>query len=51
MKKAFTLLEIVIVIVIVGILAYFGAELTVKIYNGYFHSRTINYLTTQTDLT
>ena len=51
MKKAFTLLEIVIVIVIVGVLAYFGAELTVKIYNGYFHSRTINYLTTQTDLT
>ncbi|MFC2427707.1 MAG: prepilin-type N-terminal cleavage/methylation domain-containing protein [Campylobacter sp.] len=50
MKKAFTLLELIIVIVIVGIISYIGVEITLNIYKNYLQSRAINTLETQTEL-
>ena len=50
MKKAFTLLELIIVIVIVGIISYIGVEITLNVYRNYLQSRAINTLETQTEL-
>ena len=50
MKKAFTLLELIIVIVIVGIISYIGVEITLNVYKNYLQSRAINTLETQTEL-
>ena len=44
MRKGFTLLEMVFVIVIFGILSKFGAELLLKIYENYVFSNTYNRL-------
>lgn len=50
MKKAFTMLELVFVIVIMGIVASIGAEIIAKLYENYLTTRSINKLQFQTDL-
>lgn len=50
MKRAFTLLELVVVIVITGILALVGIEITINIYRSYLQSRAINTLEAETEL-
>ena len=50
MKKAFTMLELVFVIVILGIVASIGAEIIAKLYENYLSTRSINRLQFQTDL-
>ena len=44
MRKAFTLMELIFVIVIFGILAGFGTELLTRIYENYIYSNTFNRL-------
>lgn len=50
MRRAFTLLELVVVIVITGILSLMGVEIALNIYRSYLQSRSINTLETQTEL-
>ena len=50
MKKAFTMLELVMVIVVLGIVASIGADIILALYNNYLRARTINSLETQTEL-
>lgn len=50
MKKAFTMIELVMVIVILGIVASIGSEIVISLYNNYLRSRAINQLETQTEL-
>ncbi|MDR1285459.1 MAG: prepilin-type N-terminal cleavage/methylation domain-containing protein [Campylobacteraceae bacterium] len=50
-KNAFTMIEIIIVIIIFGIIASIGANIVAKMYMNYIQSRTINYLQTQSDIT
>ena len=50
MRKGFTLIEMVFVIVIFGILSKFGAELLLKIYENYIYSNTYNRLQNQSEL-
>ena len=50
MKKAFTLLELMVVIVIIGLLSHMGIQMTLNIYRSYLQSRAINTLETQTEL-
>lgn len=50
MKKAFTMLELVFVIVVMGIVASIGAEIIVKLYDNYIKTRSINKLQFQTEL-
>ncbi len=50
MKKAFTLLELVLVITVFGIIAAIGADIYVKIYENYLISRVMNSLQTKTEL-
>lgn len=50
MKKGFTLLELIVVIVITGILALVGTEISINIYKGYLQSRAINTLQSETEL-
>lgn len=51
MKKGFTLLELVFVIVIMGILAKFGTNILVTIYNTYTSSTVNNKILADTELT
>lgn len=51
MKKAFTMLELVMVMVIMGIVASIGAEIIASMYSNYIRSRTINRLESQTEIT
>ena len=51
MKKAFTMLELVFVIVILGIVASIGAEIIAKLYENYLKTASINKAQTQTELT
>lgn len=51
MKKAFTMLELVMVMVIMGIIASIGAEIIASMYSNYLRSRTINRLESQTEIT
>ena len=51
MRKGFTLIEMIFVIVIFGIMSKFGAELLYKIYESYIYSNTLNRLQNQTELT
>ena len=46
--KAFTLIELIFVIVIFGIISMFGADLYTKIYNSYAHTRAVNQLEART---
>ncbi|MDR2342847.1 MAG: type II secretion system GspH family protein [Campylobacteraceae bacterium] len=50
-KNAFTMVEVIMVIVIFGIIATIGANIIAKMYMNYMQSRTINYLQTQSAIT
>lgn len=50
MRKAFTMLELVFVIVILGIVASIGAEIIVKLYENYLKTASINKTQAQTEL-
>ncbi len=50
MRKGFTLLELVFVIVIMGILSMFGTELILKTYENYVYSNTLNRLSSQSEM-
>lgn len=47
-KNAFTLIELVFVIVVFGIISMFGADLYTKIYSSYAHTRAVNQLEART---
>ncbi|WP_373033678.1 type II secretion system protein [Sulfurovum sp.] len=49
MRKGFTLLELVFVIVIFGIMSKFGADILYKIYENYVYSNTFNRLENQSE--
>ena len=49
MRKGFTLLELVFVIVIFGIMSKFGADILYKIYENYVFSNTTNRLLNQSE--
>ena len=49
MRKSFTLIEILVVLVIVGILATITTEILYKVYENYYISRTLNKLSFKTD--
>ena len=49
MRKAFTLIELIFVIIIFGILSSFGAELLYKVYENYVYSNTFNRLENQSE--
>lgn len=53
MKKrtAFTMIELVMVIVVLGIVASIGAEILAKLYENYLRTRAINQLQSQTEIT
>jgi prepilin-type N-terminal cleavage/methylation domain-containing protein len=51
MKKAFTMLELIMVIIVLGIVASIGADIIVSLYNNYIKTRTINALETKTEVT
>ena len=53
MKKrtAFTMIELVMVIVVLGIVASIGAEIVAKLYGNYLRTRAINQLQSQTEIT
>ncbi len=48
MKRAFTLIELIFVIVVLGIISMFGADLYTKIYRSYVHVRAVNQLENRT---
>ena len=50
MKRAFTLLELIIVIVILGVIAMMSFNAIMNIYSNYFQTRTVNELETQTEI-
>lgn len=50
MRKGFTLLELIFVIVVLGILARFGTELLYKVYENYVYSNTFNRLENQSEM-
>ncbi|ASM38235.1 MAG: prepilin-type N-terminal cleavage/methylation domain-containing protein [Campylobacter sputorum] len=50
MKKAFTLVEVVFVIVIMAILALISSDLLANVYKNYIHTRSINELEYKTDI-
>lgn len=49
-KSAFTLIELVMVIVVLGIVASIGAEIISKLYENYIKTRAMNRLQAQSDL-
>jgi len=49
MRKGFTLIELIFVIVILGILSKFGADILYKIYENYVYSNTFNRLQNQSE--
>jgi len=50
MKKAFTLLELIVVLVILGILATIATEILLKVYKNYAFTKATNSLAYKTDL-
>ncbi|WP_442765437.1 type II secretion system protein [Sulfurospirillum cavolei] len=50
-RSAFTMIELVMVIVIFGIIASIGAEIITKMYENYLRTRAINRLQSQTEMT
>lgn len=51
MKKAFTMLELVVVIIVLGIVASIGADIIVALYDNYIRTKTINALESKTEIT
>jgi prepilin-type N-terminal cleavage/methylation domain-containing protein len=49
-KRAYTMIELVMVIVVLGIVASIGAEIIAKLYENYIRTRAINKLQAQTEL-
>ncbi|MBO7370348.1 MAG: prepilin-type N-terminal cleavage/methylation domain-containing protein, partial [Campylobacter sp.] len=47
-KRAFTLIELIFVIVIFAIISMFGTDLYTKIYSSYIHTRAVNQLEERT---
>ena len=50
MKRAFTLLELVVVIVVLGIIAMMSFNAIMNIYSNYFQTKTVNELEAQTEI-
>jgi len=50
MKKAFTLIELIFVIVVIGVLSVAGINIFINIYESYFESRTHNEIQMHTQL-
>lgn len=50
MKKAFTMIELIMVIIVLGIVASIGADIIVRLYDNYIRTRTINALETKTEV-
>ena len=50
MKRAFTLLELVVVIVVLGIIAMMSFNAIMNIYSNYFQTKIVNELETQTEI-
>ncbi len=50
LRRAFTMIELIFVIVVMGILAKFGVEFLVQAYNGYIFSSVQNRLQSQTEI-
>ncbi|CZE47617.1 type II secretion system protein [Campylobacter geochelonis] len=50
MKKAFTLIELIMVIILIAILSTFGTDIYTNIYRNYIYAKSINELETQTEL-
>ncbi len=50
MRRGFTLLEVIFVIVILGVMSKFGVELLYKMYENYIYSNTYNRLSGQSEL-
>lgn len=51
MRKAFTMLELVMVMVVLGIVASIGADIIASMYTSYLRTRTVNRLESQTEIT
>ncbi len=49
-KRAFTLLELILVIVILGIISFFTLEMSIQIFQSYTQSKILNTLQSQTEL-
>lgn len=49
-RSAFTMIELVMVIVVFGIVASIGAEIVSSLYNNYLRTRAINRLQSQTEI-
>ncbi|MDR0467292.1 MAG: prepilin-type N-terminal cleavage/methylation domain-containing protein [Campylobacteraceae bacterium] len=49
-KRAFTMIEVIIVIILFGIIASIGAQIIAKMYINYLQARTINYLQSQSNI-
>lgn len=49
-RKGFTLIELIMVIVILGIMAIMATDILASIYQNYLRSRSINYLHSETNL-
>ncbi len=49
-RAAFTLIELVMVIVILGIISMIGTDIISKMYQGYMHSKIVNDLQQKTEL-
>jgi len=50
MKKSFTLIELLIVIIILGILGTISSEIITKLYRNYYYTKEYNKLSFETDL-
>lgn len=50
-RKAFTMIEMVMVIVILGIVSMIGTDIIAKMYQSYIHTQIINELQQKTELT
>ena len=49
-KKAFTLLELIIVITVLGIIALMSFNTLMNLYQNYFQSKTVNDIETQSEI-
>ena len=50
LRRAYTMIELVLVIVVLGIVASIGAEIISKLYDNYIYTRSVNRLQSQTEL-
>jgi prepilin-type N-terminal cleavage/methylation domain-containing protein len=50
-RHAFTMVELILVIVIFGIIGVIGADIIATMYKNYIYARTVNHLQSQSDIT